>query len=79
MISAAGKGTRLAGHHECNLEKWYDENRRNFNHMDAFVKLEETHRSFTRPEICWQNNAVLKTLKEWYPHLLIYLQAFIEL
>ncbi len=42
-ISEAGRGARVAGHHECAFGKWYDEHRQQYGHIQAFKDMDEPH------------------------------------
>lgn len=79
LISIAGKGTRLSGYHECNLGKWYDENRHSLGHMDAFIRLEEPHRKFHEARDSLAKECNLENVERVVSASLGILKAFIDL
>jgi len=42
-ISEAGKGTKVANHHECAFGKWYDENKSKYGQLQVFQEMDVPH------------------------------------
>lgn len=43
-MNEAGKGLPVASYKECAFGKWYEQNRANYSHIEAFVQVDEPHR-----------------------------------
>jgi len=43
-MAEAGKGLKVLDYHECAFGKWYDANKSKYNHIEAFIEVDEPHR-----------------------------------
>ena len=78
-VESAGRGTSLAGHHECAFGKWYKAEYNKFNNIKEYTNIDEPHRRFHDAAISLAADRTLTNVNKVVDASIDILEGFLKL